>query len=153
MFRNCYDLVDASGIDLSLSGSDMPEWGCMGMFSDCWYLEAGPELPPDKIAVGCYSMMFYNCLRLQKAPALPSKTLARRCYAYMFENCRELESPPEVSWTAGGTAPNRFSECMFRNCHALTAGLPLNHVSAEEYAYSGIYINCYALSEAPPISL
>lgn len=85
---NDTNVVDASNLILPAT---VLTAGCyMGMFRNCHYLIAAPNLPATTLAGNCYEEMFYNCSELTTAPDLLAIQLQPYCYFEMFTLCTKL---------------------------------------------------------------
>ena len=83
-------VVDAS--NLVLPATDLPIGCYSGMFKNCSYLTAAPELPATRVVENCYNDMFNGCSSLTTAPALPATEgqYPNSCYMNMFAGCSNL---------------------------------------------------------------
>ena len=157
MFRNCYHLSDAGGVDFSRVES-MKSSCCREMFLNCYDLGdddgssdprilipklAGSDVP---LAEYCYYSMFYNCIKMRTSPDTPALVIASNCYANMFRNSGILDAPelPSVKME---------SQCysnMFRDCAGIGTGSSYPVIlatSTASNAMSAMFYNCTNLDK------
>ncbi len=144
LFNNCKQLVIAP----ELPPKRMAEGCYYGMFAGCTSLKAAPELPAEKLCYSCYSEMFSGCTSLEYAPKLPAKELAEWCYAYMFSNCTSLKEGPELPAMdlANGCYKNMFSDCV-----SLKAAPELPAQNLSPWCYANMFFNCVSMEKAPEL--
>lgn len=147
MFWHCDSLTAAPEIRATaLSTGSM-----QGMFGRCQSLVRPPETLSAELAPSCYAQMFTECPALTAAPELPATVPAGDAYKQMFLSCYSLTSLPDLNLT--GTFSGTFCQ-MFEGCSSIIDAsqltLPQEDFAAQ-YAYSGMFSQCYSLVSGPHI--
>lgn len=136
-------LVDAS--KLHLKALVLSERCYNGMFSDCYSLEYGPQLPATKLARACYESMFFACNALKEASTLPATVMKEKCYASMFKSCTALKKAPALP---AMTLAEACYMDMFSNS-GIEAAPQLPATELAQACYASMFNECEYLESVP----